>query len=48
LSRINPSRIAAFNAERRVARMRCNLDGVIGRPYRARAAISVVNIAATL
>jgi hypothetical protein len=32
LSRSKPSRIAALSAERRVARMRCSVDGVTGRP----------------
>jgi hypothetical protein len=34
-----------LSAERSVARMRCNVDGVTGRPYRVSVAASVVNIA---
>jgi len=47
LSRSNPSRIAAFSAERRVARMRCSVEGVTGRPYRVGAVAMVVIMSAT-
>jgi hypothetical protein len=47
LSRINPSRIAAFNAERNVARIRCNVDGDGSRPRLFGVEARVANIAAS-